>query len=67
TAIHPDQIGLIEAGFRVDSNDLEEARRILMPDAAAVFKMNGRMCEPTTHTKWARAIIERADLYGVRQ
>lgn len=67
TAIHPDQIGLIEAGFRVDSNDLEEARRILMPDAAAVFKMNGRMCEPTTHTKWARAILERADLYGVRQ
>lgn len=66
TAIHPDQIKLIEAGFRVDANDLDEARRIIMPDAAAVFKMNGRMCEPTTHTKWARAIIERAELYGVK-
>ena len=65
TAIHPSQIELIEKGFRVKARDVEEARRILMPDAAAVFKMNGRMCEPTTHNKWAQAVIERAELYGV--
>ncbi len=46
--------------------DLDEARHILMPEAAAVFKMNGRMCEPTTHNKWAQAIVQRAELYGVR-
>jgi len=66
TAIHPNQIPVIEAGFRVSPKDLEEAKRILMPDAAAVFKMNGRMCEPTTHTKWAQAIVERAGIYGVK-
>lgn len=66
TAIHPDQIKIIEAGFRVDAMDLEEAQKILDPNAKAVFKMNDRMCEPTTHTKWAAAIIERAGIYGVR-
>lgn len=66
TAIHPDQIKIIEAGFRVDQKDLDEAQMILAPDARAVFKMNDRMCEPTTHTKWAAGIIERAAIYGVK-
>ncbi len=67
TAIHPTQIPLIEAGFRVSKMDLEEARAILQPEAAAVFKMNGRMCEPTTHNKWAQAIVQRSELYGVNE
>ncbi len=66
TAIHPDQIPLIEEGFKVDEQDLAEARRICDPSAAAVFKGDGRMCEPTTHTPWARDIIERFEIYGVR-
>ncbi|MBC7997643.1 MAG: HpcH/HpaI aldolase/citrate lyase family protein [Leptolyngbya sp.] len=66
TAIHPTQIQLIENGFRVDPRDLEEARKIILPGAPAVFKMNGRMCEPTTHTRWAVDIITRADIYGQR-
>ena len=44
----------------------EEAEAILAPDATAVFRMGGRMCEPTTHSKWARDIILRAQVYGVR-
>lgn len=66
TAIYPEQIALIEAGYRVDARDLEDAQRILQPDAKAVFKLNGRMCEPTTHSRWARTIIERSEIYGVR-
>jgi len=66
TAIHPTQIGKIETMFRVDRTDVEEAEAILAPDAQAVFRMGGRMCEPTTHSKWARDIILRAQVYGVR-
>lgn len=67
TAIHPDQIEAIEAGYGVSRGDLDEAHRILAPDAPAVFRMGGRMCEPTTHSNWARDIIERARIYGVRE
>lgn len=66
TAIHPDQIELIEACFRVKQSDLDEARKILEPNAPAVFRMGGRMCEPTTHSNWAKDIIHRAEVYGVR-
>jgi citrate lyase beta subunit len=65
TAIYPNQIETIENGFRVSQTDLDEAKRILEPDAPAVFRMGGRMCEPTTHSKWARDILERARIYGV--
>lgn len=66
TAIHPSQIDLIERTFGVEPMDLEEAHAIVKPDAPAVFKMNERMCEPTTHTGWAKGIILRHELYGVR-
>lgn len=66
TVIHPLQIPLVEAAYQVDAADLEEAREILNPKAAAVFKRNGRMCEPTTHNAWAKDIVARAEIYGVR-
>jgi citrate lyase beta subunit len=65
TAIHPSQIPVIENGFRVCPRDLEEAQLIVHPEAQAVFKHNGRMCEPATHTRWANSIIERSEIYGV--
>jgi citrate lyase beta subunit len=67
TAIHPTQIALIERGFQVSASDLAEAHKILEPDAPAVFRMGGRMCEPTTHSKWAHDIVARSLIYGVRQ
>jgi citrate lyase beta subunit len=66
TAIHPNQIPVIEAMYRVDEQDLEEARHIVKDDAPAVFKMGGRMCEPTTHSRWARRMIAQAEIYGTR-
>ncbi len=67
TAIHPDQVQLIEKYFAVTETDLEEAQRILEPNAPAVFKMrSGRMCEPTTHSRWANDIVARHAIYGVR-
>jgi len=66
TAIHPDQVAVIEEGFQVHKQDLEEAQRILGPNAPAVFRMGNRMCEPTTHSRWAQDILTRAEIYGVR-
>lgn len=58
TAIHPDQIPIIETGFRVIPTDLEAAQRILN-DKRAVFQFNGSMCEVATHRGWAEHILER--------
>jgi citrate lyase beta subunit len=66
TAIHPDQIRTIEEGFSVNPEDLKAAQAILAKDAPAVFKMHDCMCEPTTHGRWARDILQRAEVYGVR-
>ncbi|WP_045234526.1 HpcH/HpaI aldolase/citrate lyase family protein, partial [Deinococcus pimensis] len=49
TAIHPDQISVIEAAYVVTREDVVAAERILAPDAPAVFRVGGMMCEPATH------------------
>lgn len=66
TAIHPDQIADIEEGFAVRAHDLAEAQAILKCDAPAVFRMGNRMCEPTTHSRWAQDIVKREQIYGVQ-
>ncbi|MBZ9749768.1 hypothetical protein GO986_12440 [Deinococcus sp. HMF7620] len=65
TIIHPVQLPTVLGGYRVPAQELEEAQAILAPDAPAVFQMNGRMCEPATHRRWAQDITERAALYGL--
>ncbi|WES70466.1 HpcH/HpaI aldolase/citrate lyase family protein [Superficieibacter sp. HKU1] len=64
TAIHPNQISKIEAALRVSDNDYADALRILN-SSQAVFKSLGAMCEPATHRRWASAVIERAQVYGI--
>jgi citrate lyase beta subunit len=59
TAIHPDQLPLIDSRFRVSPSDLEAAQRILDEDRA-VFKFGGSMCELATHSAWAEHIVGRA-------
>ncbi len=64
TAIHPNQIAKIEAALRVSDNDYADALRILN-SSQAVFKSLGAMCEPATHRRWASAVLERAQVYGI--
>jgi citrate lyase beta subunit len=65
TAIHPRQVPLIEAHYRVSARELHMAERILAEAAPPVFRLHGSMCEPATHRRWATFIHERARLYGV--
>ena len=65
TAVHPDQIAQIEKAYRVAPKDLEMATLMLDQSAPAVFRMHDTMCEAATHRHWARAILDRARIYGV--
>jgi citrate lyase beta subunit len=66
TAIHPEQVPVIEARYRVRREDLRAAEQILSATAEPVFRLQGAMCEPATHRTWATLVCERARLYGVQ-
>ncbi len=65
TAIHPSQIAIIHRALQVYGSDYQAARLILNQSAPAVFQHNGAMCEPATHERWAKRILERAHWYGI--
>jgi citrate lyase beta subunit len=65
TAIHPAQIDVIQQAYRVRAQELAEARAILGGGRGGVFALNGSMCEPATHARWARSVVQRAGIYGV--
>ena len=65
TAIHPSQVGPIQAAYRPGADEIAEARLMLAPDAPAVFGRGGRLCEPATHRGWAERTLERARVHGV--
>ncbi|MFS2108884.1 HpcH/HpaI aldolase/citrate lyase family protein [Sphingomonas sp. Sphisp140] len=65
TAIHPDQVPVIQTALAVPADQIEEARLMLAEDAPAVFAHDGVMCEPATHRAWAERLLDRAALYGI--
>ncbi len=67
TAIHPEQISVIEALYRVSRDDYDMASAVLAADAAAVFRMHDTFCEPATHRRWAAGVLERARVFGVKK
>ncbi|MEN9503945.1 MAG: hypothetical protein RI964_3230 [Pseudomonadota bacterium] len=64
TVIHPSQIPVIHQALKVNDVDYEAAKCILDEDMPAVFQYEGAMCEPATHYRWARQIMERAKYFG---
>ena len=56
TAIHPSQIGIIEAALMVSASDHADALRILN-SSQAVFNSQGAICEPSTHRLWASTTL----------
>ena len=64
TAIHPEQVALIERHYRVEDRDLFMAQRILASDSPAVFRAANSMCEVATHADWARDTLCRAQRFG---
>ena len=64
TAIHPNQLSLIENCLKVTAQEVEIAKTILNNESAAVFKMDDSMCEIATHRIWAKTILNRQQIYG---
>lgn len=60
TALNPEQVSAIVAGYRPEASEVEEAHRILCPDAPAVFLLHGAMHEPACHRAWAENVLQRA-------
>lgn len=66
TAVHPDQVPVIESCYRVHTSDLEMAELILSENAPAVFRMHDAMCEPATHRNWAERLRKSANCFGLQ-
>ncbi len=65
TAVHPDQVALIHAAYRVSRYDLDNARAMMDDGVSAVYSSGRVMQEVATHRVWAKTIIGRAALFGV--
>lgn len=69
TAIHPQQIPVINASLKVDINDYNDAIKILdwKDVSLAVSKSSngGRMNEKKVHENWAKKTLVLASIYGI--
>ncbi len=59
TAIHPNQVEIIESCFTASDEDISVATRVLDDSGGGVFRMHGSMCEPATHRQWAEDVLAR--------
>lgn len=67
TAIHPAQVPSIERHYRVSAMDVEAAQLILAKEAPAVFGHQDAMCEPATHSAWARKTLGSVHHFGLSE
>jgi citrate lyase beta subunit len=69
TAIHPQQISIINASLKVDINDYNDAIKILdwqdVNLAVSKSSNGGRMNEKKVHENWAKKILVLASIYGI--
>lgn len=65
TCIHPRQIEVIEKSYKVTKDEFTIANRLLKEEEA-IFSYNSRMYEKTTHSNWAKSIMQRYMIYGAR-
>lgn len=59
SAVHPDQVALIESAFGVSQRDRATATAVIEQGAKAVFKFDGAMIEPAVHRQWALATLRQ--------
>lgn len=71
TAIHPNQIEVINEAYKVSRDDYEDAKAVLHWDGDTDKLVSGssageRMNEYKTHHNWARRVLFMAEYYGVK-
>ena len=65
TIIHPNQIDMINELYKVTQEEFDESIEILN-SKKAIFSQNSKMAEKTTMNPYAKNIIKRADIYGIK-
>ena len=66
TVIHPKQVEWLESVYQVNETDLTDAKELLST-ADAVIDQQGNMAEIPTQSPWAKQIIKRAELFGIKK
>jgi len=66
TVIHPKQALLTNELYKVDEQEYQEAKEILL-SKKAVFNQNGKMAERATMINFAKIIAKRAEIYGIKK
>ena len=65
TIIHPNQIEPLNELYKVTKKELDEAKEILTSQKV-IFNQNGKMAEIKTQTPYAKTIIRRYEVYGLK-
>jgi len=65
TIIHPNQIEPLNNLYKVTTEELNEAKEILSSQKA-IFNQNGKMAEIKTQTPYAKMILKRHEVYGLK-
>jgi len=65
TIIHPNQIEPLNELYKVTKIELQEAKEIITSDNN-IFNQNGKMAETKTQIPYAKTIIKRYQIYGLK-
>ncbi len=65
TIIHPSHIALANEAYKVTKEEFQKAQEILAANNA-VLNQNGTMGEKNTRTPYAKFILKRAEIYGIK-
>ncbi len=65
TIIHPSHIALANEAYKVTKEELAKAKEILAANNA-VLNQNGTMGERNTRLPYAKFILKRAEIYGIK-
>ena len=65
TVIHPKQVKWLESIYKVNASDLADAKELLTT-TSAIIAQQGNMAEIPTQSPWARQIMQRAELFGIK-
>ena len=66
TIIHPSHIALANEAYKVTKEELQKAKEILATNKA-ILNQNGTMGEKKTRTPYAKFILKRAEVYGIKR
>ncbi len=66
TVIHPSQVHLSNEAYKITQEELSQAEKVMAENTKAIMASDGMMLETVVHRRWAKGVMMRKELYGVR-